>query len=402
MATSTKPVPDFTFSAGAPGPGPPAPQQEGRPGCLRHAAIPVLSRHGKGTGLEQHLPGSDPFRPRRGLCPGGRRSLSNVRRRLSPELDVNVREKRDGLNGLVLWQALEDDVARRDLRRSRIRLRRCRVSRDEHLPRLLNRERGFCRLRHLHPAEPENEAFRGRAIRNLHVHGDGCRPTGTRRATAIFGGVEFIPRTGEVCQRIGHPRAASAWDTCVSTSIDPGVPDGSGFAGEADVSFEFLKKDDGAAFFSRGFQFSDLFRGQSITCRRPTAAGYAAHLSRRATLSYDFSYRTNRLSRETRASQASNNRLLTHTFSLDLRLARHLDVTLLGHARRRGRDMAAEPVRNRNFFGFSLIYGFRGSRDVGPGRRTVAMIRRPSGWTGRLKAYIMTDERDAHESDSHR
>jgi hypothetical protein len=38
------------------------------------------------------------------LCPDGRET-ADVRRRFSPELDINVREKRDSLDGTFLWQA---------------------------------------------------------------------------------------------------------------------------------------------------------------------------------------------------------------------------------------------------------------------------------------------------------
>ncbi len=88
-------------------------------------------------------------------------------------------------------------------------------------------------------------------------------------------------------------------------------------------------------------------------------AGIARHLSRRATLSYDFSYTNNDYPGDT-SFAGVNNRFLSHGLRLELKLARYLDLTLFGTLSQRT-QYASDPVLNRNFFGFNLVYGFGGT-----------------------------------------
>ena len=123
------------------------------------------------------------------------------------------------------------------------------------------------------------------------------------RSYGIFGGVEFIPRTGEVSR--GWVSAGPSSLGYMRLDIDePGVPDGSGITGEADISFEFLKKND-----RRGYRFPGAFNSRSIPgpaiyLSTRYGAGIARRLSRRASLTYDFSYIEQRLSRRLGLRQA--------------------------------------------------------------------------------------------------
>jgi hypothetical protein len=139
---------------------------------------------------------------------------------------------------------------------------------------------------------------------------------------------------------------------------DPGLRDGSGFAGEADVSADLTNRTSVQLFLSRGFQFS-VFSGATYYLSTIYRAGLTQSLSRRSTLSYDVSFGRASYPGEGEALVPLD-RYTTHSFSLSVRMARHLSVAFLGTLGRRARESGSLPS-NRRFFGLSLAYGFPGS-----------------------------------------
>jgi len=278
---------------------------------------------------------------------------ANVRRRLSPELDANVREKRDGYNGLALWQLSRMTSLALIYGGAEYRYSDAEYLGTNIADRLGRREDFFDFVTYVQPG-PRTRIF---VDGQFGTYKFTATEAANRNAKsyAFFGGIEFIPRAGEVLQRMGIRGSASLGYTRFDID-EPGVPDGSGITGRADVSFEFLKKTTGRLTFSRGFQFS-IYSGASFYLMTRYGAGIARRLSRRASLNYDFSYTNNDYPGDS-GFEGVNNRFLSHSFSLDLRLARNLDLTLLGSFSQRTR-YATDPVRNRNFIGMSLTYGFR-------------------------------------------
>jgi hypothetical protein len=277
---------------------------------------------------------------------------ANVRRRLSPELDVNVREKRNGLNGLALWQLSRMTSLALIYGGTEYSYTDAEFLGENISERLSRREEFFDFVTYVQPG-PRTRIF---------VDGQfgTYKFTATEAANrdaksyAFFGGVEFIPRTGEVLQRMGIRGSARLGYTRLDID-ESGVPGGSGITGEADISFEFLKKTTGRLSLTRAFQFS-IYSGASFYLTTRYGAGIARRLSRRASLNYGFSYVNNDYPRAS-GFDGVNNRFLNHSISLGLRLARHLDVTLLGTLSQRTR-YATDPVRNRSFLGMSLTYGY--------------------------------------------
>jgi hypothetical protein len=144
---------------------------------------------------------------------------------------------------------------------------------------------------------------------------------------------------------------------------DPGVSDGSGISGEAEISFDLLKKTDMRIVFSRGFEFS-VYSGASYYLNTRYGAGITRDLTRRISLSYDFTYGNNDYPTDS-GYENVNNRFLSHTLSLELQLARHLNLTLLGTLSQRTRAVT-DPTATRSFVGFNLTYGLGGGRMSAP------------------------------------
>ena len=287
--------------------------------------------------------------------------LSNVRYRLSPELDINVRQKQDSLDGLVLWQvskkgsfAFVYGSAKYDLGDAEFGG----VSLSDYLNR---KEDYFDFITYIEPS-PRVRFF---------VDGQYGRYVFTKvefqdrnaRSYGVFGGIEFTPKIGEQLATAGIEGRLSLGYQRLDV-IDSRFVDGSGFAGAADISVTFMKKNTARAFLSRGFQFS-VFSGSSFYLATAYGGGISRLLSRKASLSYDISL--GRVSYPgSVAPEGFLNRSTTHTFGLNLRLARQLSLGFLGTLGKRVLDSSGL-ARNRNFFGFNLVYGSAGGTMSAPG-----------------------------------
>lgn len=287
--------------------------------------------------------------------------LSNVRYRLSPELNVNVRQKQDSLDGLVLWQvskraslAFVYGHAKYDLGKAEFGG----VSLSDSLNR---KEDYFDFITYIEPSPKVRFFVDGQygsyaftkeefSVRNARSYG-------------IFGGIEFIPRIGEQLATVGIGGSLRLGYQRLDI-IDSRFVDGSGFAGAADISVTFMKKNAVRAFFSRGFQFSVL-SGSSYYLSTTYGGGISRLLSRKASLSYDISFGRS-LYPGSGAPEGVLNRYTTHSFGLNIRLARQLSLGFLGTLGKRILDSSGL-ARNRNFFGFNLVYGSAGGTMSAPG-----------------------------------
>ena len=126
---------------------------------------------------------------------------TNVRRRFSPELDVNVREKRNGLNGLALWQLSRMTSLALIYGGTEYRYSDAEYLGENIAERLGRREDFFDFVTYVQPS-PRTRIF---VDGQFGTYKFAATEAANRDAKsyAFFGGVEFIPRTGEVLQRMG-------------------------------------------------------------------------------------------------------------------------------------------------------------------------------------------------------
>ncbi len=287
--------------------------------------------------------------------------LSDVRYRLSPELNVNVRQKQDSLDGLVLWQASKRaslafvyGSAKYDLGEAEFGG----VSLSDYLNR---KEDYFDLITYIEPS-PKVRFFVDGQYGSYAFTKEEFRSRDAR-SYGIFAGIEFIPKPGEQIAtagiegslRLGYQRL---------DIIDPRFVDGSGLTGAADVSVSLLKRNVAHAFFSRGFQFS-VFSGSSYYLATAYGGGISRLLSRKASLYYEISFGSS-LYPGSGAPEGALNRYTTHSFGLNLMLARQLSLGFLGTLGKRILDSSGL-ARNRNFFGFNLVYGSTGGTMSAPG-----------------------------------
>lgn len=282
--------------------------------------------------------------------------LANVRGRLSPELDINIRERTNSLDGIVLWQAS---------RRMSLAMITSFADFDygdaeflgTSIADALNRKEHFFDLVAYVQPNPRIRFFLSGQY-GTYAFPEGTEASRDARSYGAFGGFEFIPREGEVVEaaRIGGSVSLGYLHLDM---IDPEFVDGSGLAGTIDLSFSFSRRTTARAYFSRGFQYS-VFSGASFYIATVYGVGVTHHLSRHSTFSYGLSFgRTDYPDDESHGSIPPDflMRSTTHSASLDIRLLRNLTMSFMGSFGRRSMEQTGV-TRARNFIGISLVYGY--------------------------------------------
>jgi len=281
--------------------------------------------------------------------------LSDVHARLSPELNVNIREKTNRINGLVLWQVSrqmslamiyggsDHDFGEADFLGTNIAEA---LNRKEHV---------FDVATYLQP-NPRVRFFLDGQY-GSYVFPNETEVSRDARSYGVFGGFELIPREGEIVEAMKVQGNATLGYVRLDMK-DPQFVDGSGLSGAVDLSVEFMKGTGARAFFSRGFQFS-VFSGARYYFWTVFGGGITRHLSRHALLRYDLSFgRIDYPTNETNEGvpQGFFSRYTTHTASLEIRLARNMNIAFLATLGKRTLEETGS-VRKRNFFGLNLLYG---------------------------------------------
>jgi hypothetical protein len=290
---------------------------------------------------------------------------SNARQRLSSELNINIRQKTNSLNGTVLWQvsretslALLYGGASYDYGDAEFGGTSIAESQNR-------KENYFDFVTYIQPTTRVRFFLDGKYGKYTFTEAiSGFRDA---RSYGLFGGIEFIPRVGEVLQKVGVQGSLSLGYLYFNID-DPARVDGSGFSGKADISAELMKKTTVRASFSRGFQFS-IYSGSTYYLQTSYGGGISRLLSRKVTLSYDISFSRSSYPGDEAAGEGApqgiRNLHTMHTISLNFRLARHLGLTFLGSLAKRSFDQTGL-ARNRNFFGFNLVYGSAGGTMSAP------------------------------------
>jgi len=292
--------------------------------------------------------------------------LSNVKTRLSPELDLNIRLKTTALNGLALWQAsrmtslallyggVQYDYGDAEFEGVSLADR---LNRNEEFVDLISYVQPSPRLRLSLDGQYGTYEFRRVAL--------GLRDA---ESFAFFAGVEFIPGERDF-QLLRGFRGTASLGYMRLDMRDPLLRDGSGIVGSASVTARLSRRMTGELLFSRGFQFS-IFSGSSFFLETLAGATVTRHLTKRASLSYRFLYGQTSypdLDGEPGTTAGRAYQYLTHGLNLDILLARHLSMSLFGTFGQRDQG-GGIPIRSRFFVGFGLVYGFRGTAMSTPTR----------------------------------
>jgi hypothetical protein len=282
--------------------------------------------------------------------------MSDVRRRFSPELFLNVREKRDDLNGLFLWQASQATSLALLYDWSRFDYGNQEFNGTSLAETLARQEQYLDLVAYVQPSSRTRLSLD--AQYGSYVFASQTSNMRDSRSYGIFGGVELIPRAGEVLGGMGI-RGNLKLGYQRLDLIDPSLKDGEGLTGEGDITFDLSRKTSTHVFYFRGFDFS-IFSSSTYYLSENFGVGLSQRLSRAATLSYNASFGRTAYPGEEDSPDVWE-RYMTHRLSLDLRLARQLNMSFLAEYNRRLRVATGLPS-DRAFFGINLTYGYPVSR----------------------------------------
>jgi hypothetical protein len=290
--------------------------------------------------------------------------MSDVRRRLSPELELNVRQKANRLGGLVLWQASRITSVALLYSGAQYAYGDVFVDGRSLADRLNRNEETVDLIGYVQPSPRIRLSLDGQyGTYEFRRSGPDFRDAASY---AFFVTAEFIPDIAVGDLEISRKLSGTAAVGLMMIDMkDPGRKDGSGLVGEVSITARLSRRMSGQIMFQRGFQFS-IYSGSSYYLSTSIGAGITRHLSRKANISYSFTYgSTSYPGAEPEAGTVRYYRYLTHTLRLGLRLARHVDMSFFGSFGQRDRGGPA-PLRSRYFGGLSLTYGFVGRGMTAP------------------------------------
>ena len=281
--------------------------------------------------------------------------LSDVRFRLSPELNINVRQKENSLGGLVLWQVSKATSLALIYGGTSFDYGDAEFGGNSIAESQNRKESYFDFITYIQPTTRVRFFMDGQF--GICTFAETTSIYKDAQSYGLFGGLEFIPRAGEQVAAVGIQGAVRLGYQRLDV-IDSRFIDGSGFSGDGAVAVGFGKKNFLRVFLTRGFEFS-IFSGASYYISTAYGGGISRLLSKKASLSYNISFGRSAYPASGSGGgdvpQGVHNLYTTHSFSLNIRWARHLSVSFQGSIARR--IVSAGLARNRNFFGFSLVYG---------------------------------------------
>ena len=291
--------------------------------------------------------------------------LSSVRRRMSPELNVNVRERSEALDGTLLWQASRNVSFATLYDHVRYSYGDPEIGGISPVQ-ALNREEGYVDLvTYFQPSTRLRLFVDGQY--GLYTFSEGVATRRNTRSYGLFGGLDFVPREGET-RPVEPVQGSISLGYKRFDVLDAASLDGSGFVGAADVSVGLFKRTAARVFLSRDFEFS-VYSDGTYYLSTTYGGGVRRRLSRRATFTYDVSFSQSAYPQDEAAGPPDdrNFRYTNHLFNLSIQLTRSLAITFQTMLSRRTLGEMGDESR-RNFFGLSLVYGVPSGSISAPAR----------------------------------
>ena len=281
--------------------------------------------------------------------------IANNRRRLSQELDILVREIASSYDGLALWQASRATSIALLYRSKTFRYGDAPISGGVISETLNRKEDSFDLVAYVQPS-PRSRYYIDSRLGTYAFAAPISRFKDTR-SYSFYGGFSSVLRK-EGPSRVGGVFGNARLGYMRLDILDTEQPDGSGLAGDIDLSVGILKLTTARVFFSRGFQFSVLY-GATYFAQTAYGAGISRSLSKRTSFSYDFSFGRSSYPKTSAGGGALSglsHRYTSHSVRLNTTLSRDLTVAIIGTIGQRVLKETGQ-AWNRNFFGLSLIYG---------------------------------------------
>jgi hypothetical protein len=281
----------------------------------------------------------------------------NAKQRLNTELNINVRMKENSINGLVLYQVSKETSLALQCRRLAYNFENL-TSEEVDIRQSLNRTENYVDFK-VYVQKTRSRFYLGGEY-GSYAFTEPVASFKDSRSQGISAGVEFLPPLGGYKGETAGLRGSINIGYKRLNVLDPVMKDYSGLSGNTRVSLGIIKLTALHFFISLGPQFS-VYSSRTYYLQTSYGAGLARSLTRNILFDYDFYYSRNIYSiQEVNGGDSSEqvaDRYATHSFRLNLRLRKTLEITLLANLSRRKSQLTPRPVSGQNFIGFSFTYG---------------------------------------------
>jgi hypothetical protein len=290
--------------------------------------------------------------------------LANNRRRLSQELDINIREKTKSLSALALWQASRSASLALVFDRTGFDYGDA-VYQGESLAETLNRKVDSLEFAAFLHGDPHFRFFVDGQYGNYAFTGLAAQIKNTR-SYAVFGGFVSVLQE-ESPHQVGRIDGYARLGYMKFDVLAPGQTDGDGLVGDVDLSVGIFRLTNARLFYSKGYEFS-IYSGATFYAEQNYGAGLTRMLSRRASLAYDLTFGQSSYPRTGEQGDPYAGvlyRFTTHRLMMSSALSRYLRVSLTGTL---GRRVTAETGQawNRYIIALTVEYGTSMDPDTGP------------------------------------
>jgi len=282
--------------------------------------------------------------------------LANVRERMSPELTLNIRKKKNDLNALVLWQISQGESLALQYQTSMYTYDNP-VDSGYNISENLNRREDFLNFT-AYLQQISKRRFFLDVEYGAYVFKEAISSFKDSRSYGLYGGVEFLS-TSEGRRQTRGVQGEIKLGYRYFDILDPQRRDYSGLVGNTSVSIVLMKLTSVQGFFARDVRFS-VFRSLTYYLITSYGGGLSRSLTRKSRLEYGLSFsRGVYPSDETIDGILPQDRLIRytgHSLRAIFQLRRDLEFGLMaGLEDRKGN--AILPGRNRYFVGLGLTYG---------------------------------------------
>jgi len=285
--------------------------------------------------------------------------LINAKRKLSTELNINVRLEENTLNGLILCQVSKGASLALQYRRSAYNYEN-QTPEIADIGQNLNRTESYIDFIAYLQKHARTRFYLVGEYGSF-MFAEAVSSFKNSRSYSAFGGVDFLPPPGGYEGETSGIRGSINIGYKRLNIIDPQNKDYSGLSGNADVSLGIIKFTALHIFAFKGPQFS-AHSGRTYYFLTSYGAGLIRSLARNVLFTYDFMYSRNTYPAAGLADGVSSDefayRYTVHSLSLNFRLRKDLQLSLLTTLSRRNSQLALRPISGRSFIGFSLTYGY--------------------------------------------
>lgn len=283
-----------------------------------------------------------------------RQGLSTIQDRLGMEAGLIVRHSENNQTGLILWQSSKSTSFAVQYRQTVFDYENVVVGETD-IQAALNRHETYVNAR-AYLQQVSRLRFYLDGEYGVYDFQESTSFSKNSQSYGAFGGVEFIPPPSaeRLTNRGVQGRVNIGYK--IFDLRDPNLADFKGLVGNTNVSVGIIPRTALRGYFTRDVQFS-AFSEFAYYLSTVVGVGISRSLTRRAHFMYDYFFGRITYPEEAISVPYTVSDYRTHNFRLILTATRDLEINLLASLQTRESNPFF-PGGKRNFFGFSLIYGY--------------------------------------------